>query len=135
MIIQILQTHITAKFPGDWRQIMKIITVVIMILIIANSNILLAREYTIKDNKGNNIGYLKKSGNRTYFIDNKGRRGDYIESDGTIKNNRGAVQGYLKQDGNKTYLTSPTWKRGDYIDKDGNIKDPYGRIKGTVKHN
>ena len=114
---------------------MNIITGAIMIIIIAHSNVLLARDYTIKDNKGNTIGYLKKTGNRTYFVDNKGRRGDYIKPDGTIKNNRGAVQGYLKQDGDRTYLTSPTWKRSDYIDKDGIIRDPYGRKKGAVKHN
>ena len=39
---------------------------------------------------------MKKKGNKTYYTDRNGRRGDYIESDGTIKDKNGRKKGSIK---------------------------------------
>lgn len=51
----------------------------------------------IKDNKGNVTGYLKEEDGKTYILDARGRRGDYIEQDGTIKDRRGNIKGKIKK--------------------------------------
>ena len=51
----------------------------------------------IKDNKGRVTGYLKEDDGKTYILDTLGRRGDYIEQDGTIKDRRGNTKGKIKK--------------------------------------
>ena len=51
----------------------------------------------IKDNKGRVTGYLKEDDGKTYILDTRGRRGDYIEQDGTIKDRRGNTKGKIEK--------------------------------------
>ncbi len=52
----------------------------------------------IKDNRGRVKGYLDNNGDKTYILDTRGRRGDYIESDGTIKDKSGRKKGKIERD-------------------------------------
>ena len=51
----------------------------------------------IKDNKGRVTGYLKEDDGKTYILDTRGRRGNYIEQDGTIKDHRGNTKGKIEK--------------------------------------
>ncbi|WP_198266739.1 hypothetical protein [sulfur-oxidizing endosymbiont of Gigantopelta aegis] len=51
----------------------------------------------IKDNRGRVTGYMDTQGDKTYFIDKRGRRGDYIEADGTIKDKYGRKKGKIEK--------------------------------------
>lgn len=52
----------------------------------------------IKDTRGRVKGYLYTDANKTYILDTRGRRSNYIESDGTIKDIRGRKKGTIKKD-------------------------------------
>jgi len=71
------------------------INLLIFIITLFNSITLFAYDYVIKDNRGRVTGYMDKQGDKTYVLDKYGRRGDYIESDGTIKDKYGRTKGKI----------------------------------------
>ena len=120
-------------FLTDGEKEMKTIYFLVFTVIILHSNVLLAYDSSIKDNSGRTTGYLDKQSDRTYYVDKKGRRGNYIEEDGTIKDSKGRRIGSMDQQGDRTYYKDNYGRRGDYIDDDGYIKDKYGRRKGKIE--
>lgn len=61
------------------------------------TNSVFSYDAVIKDNRGRITGYMDTKGDKTYFIDKYGRRGDYIEKDGTIKDKYGRKKGRLEK--------------------------------------
>ena len=52
---------------------------------------------TIKDNYNRTVGYVSKQGNRTYFVDVYGRRGNFILKDGKVKDKYNRTLGSVKK--------------------------------------
>ena len=57
----------------------------------------LAYDAVIKDKYGKITGYLDKKGDKTYFVDKYGKRGDYVEN-GVIKDKYGRAKGKIEKD-------------------------------------
>ena len=64
---------------------MKIIFIISLLFITATINNVFSYDAVIKDNRGRVTGYMDTDGDKVYILDTRGRRGDYIESDGMIK--------------------------------------------------
>ncbi len=77
---------------------MKKITLLIQIMLLSYPMTLFSYDYVIKDNRGRVTGYMDKQGDKTYVLDKYGRRGDFIESDGTIKDKYGRRKGKVEKD-------------------------------------
>jgi len=76
---------------------MKKTNLLIFIITLFYSITVFAYDYVVKDKYGKVTGYMDKQGDRTYMIDKYGRRGDYIESDGTIKDKFGRKKGKINK--------------------------------------
>ncbi len=69
----------------------------IFIIVLFNSSLLFAYDAVIKDKYGNTTGYIDNDDDKTYILDKYGRRGDYIEEDGTIKDKYGNKKGEIEE--------------------------------------
>jgi hypothetical protein len=76
---------------------MSTIKLSLFIFIILISNCLLAYDAVIKDKYGRVSGYLDKDDDKTYIVDKYGKRGDFIEPDGTIKDKYGRTKGKIEK--------------------------------------
>ena len=76
---------------------MKIILIISLLFITAIINNVFSYDAVIKDNRGRVTGYMDTDGDKTYILDKRGRRGDYIESDGTIKDKYGRKKGKIEK--------------------------------------
>jgi len=69
----------------------------IFIVTVLLTNTLLAYDAKIKDKYGRVTGYIDKDGDKTYIVDKYGKRGDFIESDGTIKDQYGRTKAKIEK--------------------------------------
>ncbi len=71
---------------------------IIFIIISLSANTVFSYDALIKDNRGRIKGYMDNDGDKTYILDVRGRRVDYIESDGTIKSKYGRKKEQVEKD-------------------------------------
>lgn len=69
----------------------------VFVVLVATSNLSFSYDAVIKDNRGRVTGYMDQDGDKTYILDKYGRRGDYIELDGTIKDKYGRKKGKIEK--------------------------------------
>ena len=81
-----------------YKNFLKLIVIIVLWFSILLSINVSAYDAVIKDKYGRVTGYLDQKGDKTYMIDKYGKRGDYIESDGTIKNKYGRTKGKVEKD-------------------------------------
>ena len=74
------------------------IKMIFLLIITFLANTVFSYDAVIKDNRGRVKGYMDSDGDKTYILDVRGRRGDYIESDGTIKDKYGRKKGKVEKD-------------------------------------
>ena len=75
------------------KNLIRFVAITITIL----SNSVFSYDAVIKDNRGRVTGYMDTQGDKTYFVDKYGRRGDYIEKDGAIKDKYGRRKGKVEK--------------------------------------
>ena len=73
------------------------IMIIFVLIFSISTNTAFSYDAVIKDNYGRVKGYVDTDGDKTYLLDIYGRRGDYIESDGTIKDKYGRKKGKIEK--------------------------------------